>query len=150
MTDNGWKLFKDLLDDDKIMSINPDTREIDFVAFVNRTAYEYNGEMVHFNGRNYDLSVTPDHNMLYVSQKGYYRETKAIDLLDKRYYRLPRAVGVWRKKDKEESVSFGDMVISKTQHFRLWAWYLSEGSGRTRDKNSHEVRLAPKIPAKNN
>jgi replicative DNA helicase Mcm len=146
MTDFGWKLFKDLLDDDKIMSINPTNQEIDFVPFVNRTAYEYHGKMVHFFGRNYDLSVTPDHNMLFVSQKGFYREASASELLHKRNYYLPRAIGNWRKYDHQDTVKFGDLEINKKQYFRLWAWYLAEGNGRIRDKNSCEVKLAQKIP----
>jgi hypothetical protein len=146
MTDHGWKFFKDLSDDDKIMSLNPETREIDFLPFTNRTAYRYNGKMIQFIGRNYNLSVTPDHTMLFVSQKGYYREAAARDLLDKRYYRLPRAVGRWEKADLHDMVTFGDLMISKKQYFRLWAWYLAEGSGRTRDKNSHEAKIAQKVP----
>jgi hypothetical protein len=146
MTDHGWKLFKDLLDDDKIMSLNPETQEIDFVCFVKRVSYQYDGTMIHFKGRNYDLSVTPDHNMLFVSQKGFYREASAEELFNKRNYSLPRAIGKWEKDDPQGAVDFGDLKISKKQYFRLWAWYLAEGSGRTRDKNSHEVKLAQKYP----
>jgi hypothetical protein len=146
MTKNGWKLFKNLLDDDKIMSINPKNQEIDFVPFVNRTTYEYHGKMVRFFGRNYDLCVTPDHNMLFVSKKGFYQETSAGKLLHKRNYYLPRAIGNWRKTDAQNTVVFGDLEISKKQYFRLWAWYLAEGNGRKREKNSHEVKLAQKIP----
>jgi dCTP deaminase len=146
MTDHGWKLFKNLSDDDKIMSLNPKTQEIDFVPFVNRVSYHYDGEMVLFEGRNYDLCVTPDHNMLFVSQKGCYREASAQELMNKRYIRLPRAIGKWEKHDPRGTISFGGLVISKKQYFRLWAWYLAEGNGRTRDNNSHEIKLAQKFP----
>jgi hypothetical protein len=146
MTNNGWKLFKDLLDTDKIMSISPDTREIDFIPFIKRISYKYTGKMVYFNGKNYNLMVTPDHNMLFVSQKGFYRESLAKDLIRKRYYRLPRAVGQWTKRDNEKTVTFGDFMISKRQYVRLWAWYLAEGNGRTRSRNTHEAKLAQKIP----
>jgi hypothetical protein len=146
MTDRGWKLFKELLDDDKIMSINPKNQEIDFVSFINRTIYEYHGQIVHFYGRNYDLAVTPNHNMIFVSRKGFYRETSASELLHKRNYYLPRAVGNWKKLDPENTVEFGDLEISKKQYFRIWAWYLSEGNGRIRDRNSIEVKIAQKTP----
>jgi hypothetical protein len=146
MTDHGWKLFKDLMCDDKIMSISPDTQEIDFVPFVKRVSYEYNEKMVQFAGRNYDLLVTPDHNMLFVSRKGFYREATAAMLLHKRNVYLPRAVGQWKRQDMQLDMNLGDFVIGKKQYFRLWAWYLAEGSGRTRDKNSHEVKLAQKYP----
>ena len=146
MTHRGWKLFKDLLDDDKIMSINPEDQEIDFVPFVKRVSYQYQGKMIHFLGRNYDLMVTPNHNMLYVSHKGYYHGIEAQKLIKKRDYQLPRAVGKWTAHDKV-IVWFDDIVISPKQYFRLWAWYLAEGSGRERGK-SCEVKLAQKDPQK--
>jgi hypothetical protein len=55
-------------------------------------------------------------------------------------------VGKWMQNDSENTVDFGDLRVSKKQYFRLWAWYLAEGSGRTRDQNSHEVKLTQKYP----
>jgi hypothetical protein len=128
------------------MSISPNTQEIDFISFVRRVSYEYKGKMIRYAGRNFYLMVTPDHNMLYVSRKGFYRETRADVLLNKRNIYLPRAVGKWEKQDAQLKMRFGDIAISKKQYFRLWAWYLAVGSGRTRDKNSHEVKIAQKHP----
>lgn len=146
MTNNGWKLFKDVEKNDKIMSINPETKEIDFIPFVKQVQYEYNGKMIHFPGRNFDLLVTPDHNMLYMTQDGFLHEKKAIDLIQKENFALPRAIGKWEKIDTK-TVKFGDLTISKAQYFRLWAWYLAEGSGRCRD-GCYEVKLAQKDPMK--
>ena len=146
MTNNGWKLFKDVEKNDKIMSINPETKEIDFIPFVKQVQYEYNGKMIHFPGRNFDLLVTPDHNMLYMTQDGFLHEKKAIDLIQKDNFALPRAIGKWEKTDTK-TVKFGDLTISKAQYFRLWAWYLAEGSGRCR-RGGCEVKLAQKDPMK--
>jgi hypothetical protein len=147
MTHRGWKFFKDLLHDDKIMSINPENQEIDFVPFVERVEYEYKGKMIHFSGRNYDLMVTPNHNMLYVSHKGFYHGIEAQDLIKKRDYQLPRAVGKWTAYDNIGAISLDWLVISKKQYFRLWAWYLAEGNGRERG-NCCEIKLSQKDPQK--
>ena len=146
MTNNGWKLFKDVEKNDKIMSINPETKEIDFIPFVKQVQYEYNGKMIHFPGRNFDLLVTPDHNMLYVKQNGKLEEMKAKDLIKNDFINLPRAIGKWEKSDSK-TVKFGDLTISKAQYFRLWAWYLAEGSGRIK-QGHYEVKLAQKDPMK--
>jgi hypothetical protein len=68
-------------------------------------------------------------------------------MVKKKDYQLPRAVGKWKSFDDEGSVFLGQIVISKKQYFRLWAWYLSEGSGRKKG-NSYEVKLAQKDPEK--
>lgn len=150
MTNNGWKLFKDVEKNDKIMSINPETREIDFVSFVKQVQYEYNGKMIHFPGRNFDLLVTPDHNMLYLARNGHgerkLKEMKACDLIKNTAFDLPRAIGEWKQTDAK-TVKFVDLTISKAQYFRLWAWYLAEGSGRCRN-GAYEVKLAQKDPMK--
>lgn len=150
LTNNGWKLFKDVEKNDKIMSINPETKEIDFIPFVKQVQYEYNGKMIHFPGRNFDLLVTPDHNMLYFAGNGHgekhLKEIMAKDLIKQTAFSLPRAIGKWEKSDTK-TVKFGDLTVSKVQYFRLWAWYLAEGSGRCRD-GCYEVKLAQKDPMK--
>ena len=150
MTNNGWKLFKDVEKNDKIMSINPETKEIDFVSYVQKIQYEYNGDMIHFPGRNYDMLVTPDHNMLYLAGNGHgdrqLKGIKASELIKNVAFALPRAVGEWKHTDTK-TVKFGDLTISKAQYFRLWAWYLAEGNGRNRN-GGYEVKLTQKDPMK--
>ena len=142
MTNSGWKLFKDLLDDDLIMSINPENRKIDFIPFVNRTTYKYDGDMIHFPGRNFDLLVTPNHNMLAINQGGKLYEAKAEELISKTDFTIPRGIGVWNG-DNPKTIKLGDKEYSYSQYIKLWAWYLSEGSGRKRG-NSYEIKLAQK------
>ena len=48
MTDNGWKLFKDVEKKDLIFSLNPDTKYPEFVKWVNFIEYYYNGKMIQF------------------------------------------------------------------------------------------------------
>lgn len=105
MTNNGWKLFKDVTKEDLIMSINPETKEIDFIRTVRKVQYDYNGKMILFPGRNYNQLVTPDHNMLYVARNGHGEDhlkgIKAEDLIKRDRFSLPRAIGDWKKKIKK-------------------------------------------------
>jgi len=68
LTNRGWKLFKDVLDDDLILSLNPNTRNIEWVDFIDRQCFSYYGEMVHFYNRSLDCLVTPEHQMVYLNK----------------------------------------------------------------------------------
>lgn len=65
LTDSGWKLFKDVDDGDKIMSLNPETFHVEWVDFTDRQVYGYDGKMMRFYNSTYDCLVTPDHKMVY-------------------------------------------------------------------------------------
>ena len=63
LTNNGWKVFSDVCDSDLICSLNPNTKNIEYVEFTNRITEQYIGNMISFCGRSCDLLVTPNHNM---------------------------------------------------------------------------------------
>ena len=65
LTKAGWKRFKDVSDDDLIMSLNPDAREEEWVSVVDQQCYDFNGELVRFYNKSLDCVVTPDHRMPY-------------------------------------------------------------------------------------
>lgn len=153
LTDSGWKKFPDLASTDLIMSINPETKEVGFVPFVRSVSYQYDGEMIHFHARNFDLLVTPDHNMLYSTRKlhGELREASASELIGKFAFMLPRAVGEWN--GNVEIATPGGMSLET--YVKLWAWFLSEGSIRTNKISrklldgrtiSYDIKIAQKDP----
>jgi hypothetical protein len=129
LTDYGWKLFKDVLPLDKIMSINPETQEVDYLNHKGLISYQYNGEMIHFDGFAYDTLVTPDHNCLYVLNqgRGKYLQGKAKDLIGKNVS-MPRGVGIWNGDSRELESQAKSIGISAKSYVKLWAWVLSEGT----------------------
>lgn len=68
LTNRGWKLFKDVLDDDLILSLNPESRNVEWVGISDRQCYKYEGEMIHFFNRSLDCLVTPEHQMVYLNK----------------------------------------------------------------------------------
>lgn len=62
-TQRGWVLFKDLLDDDLIYSLNPFTLQGEWVGFVDRQVIPYDGTLLYIKSLRVDLAVTPDHKM---------------------------------------------------------------------------------------
>lgn len=66
LTKRGWLLFDDVRDDDLIFSLNPATRQPEWVGIVAKQKYYRKGEMIHFHNRSLDCLVTPDHEMVYI------------------------------------------------------------------------------------
>ena len=65
LTNTGWKFFKDITENDKLGSINPENSEIIYVLPNKIIKYKYNGYMVYGkNQHTLDFMVTPNHNML--------------------------------------------------------------------------------------
>ena len=150
LTNDGWKLFKDVEQKDKIMAINPETKEVDFVEHIGKTEHKYNGEMIHFKGRNYDLLVTAPHNMLYTTRKrkGRLVETAAENLLDCATFQLPRAVGRWENGAVEEKTVAvcRQLDISIKSFVKLWAWFLSEGNISKHGSSTLCISIGQKDP----
>jgi hypothetical protein len=60
----GFQLFKNLLSDDKVATLQgPGQDEIVYQLPSGVAVHDYDGEMLGFNGENVDFLVTPDHKM---------------------------------------------------------------------------------------
>jgi len=63
LTDNGWKLFEKLTDEDLLGTVNPNTFFLEFQKPSERQKISYKGELYTVRGASLDFSVTPDHRM---------------------------------------------------------------------------------------
>lgn len=123
-TSNGWKLFKDVEETDLILSIHPETHEIEFVPFKQRIEYHYKGNLIHFKNKWFDMMVTPDHQMYvatrpYEDRKKYYwhfREAKNV----KSTCHILRTAK-WNS-DKELK-----LIFDPDDFAYFMGWWLSEG-----------------------
>lgn len=100
LTDSGWKLFKDLIEDDKIAQRHSDGG----IDFVKPTAYidvPYKGKMIHIKAFAVDLLVTPNHRMFSLGRKkvGGRLQEEGILKVDeaKRYLKWYQGQNVSRK-----------------------------------------------------
>lgn len=69
MTDNGWKLFKDVEPTEKLMTRTPDG-VVEYHVPDLLIAKPYSGDMYTYDGRFINFSVTPTHNMLFKADYG--------------------------------------------------------------------------------
>ena len=64
LTENGWKLFKDVLQTEKVATVNPSTHKIEYQKPTNYLEYDYNDDMYYFNHKSgLNAMVTPNHKM---------------------------------------------------------------------------------------
>ena len=63
LTENGWKLFPELMKGEKVATLNPQTNELEYHVPTAYIEQNYKGLMFYQHGRSIDLLVTPNHNL---------------------------------------------------------------------------------------
>jgi hypothetical protein len=97
LTDQGWKLFKDLTGKEGILTKNPETHLAYYQHEWKFQAHRYEGPMIQFKTRTTNLKVTPNHRMWMARQKGPFRFTRADSVVGKTTdYRFQRSF-IWDK-----------------------------------------------------
>lgn len=123
---DGWKLFKDVLLGEMVMTLNPGTKNIEWHPCVAKIQSPYSGKMIHYSNRNFDLLVTPDHPMFIMEQNGSFSNNRtAKDFKQGRgwFYRSSEYEGmdIITKTIGGGSFSFDD-------YCQFMGYYLSDGS----------------------
>ncbi len=149
LTRLGWKTFEFVTTDDDLATVHPETQEFEWQA-PSRVVWEpYEGPMLAFEGqRNFDLLVTPNHN-LYVQRCptrfpnadaswGLMTASKVAGRFRRQEYRMmsvaasatgphPSTVPI-PAYGRVNSRSRIVREMSAEDFMRLAGWYLSEGS----------------------
>lgn len=103
LTKQGWKLFKDTKADEEVLSMNPETFEMEYVESVGKTEYRYSGTMVHVRGKEIDFKVTENHNMFVCRDDG---KKARIRQLSRPMAHSPREYRFLLAKDIRQSWKF--------------------------------------------
>ena len=61
LTKNGWKELRDVKVGDEVITLNPETQEIEVLPVINKIERQHDGKMIRIKGRNIDDLVTPGH-----------------------------------------------------------------------------------------
>lgn len=130
LTDNGWKLFDDVTNRDKICSLEPINNKIEYVNFVDRQVKEYNGDLIHFKGRSCDLAVTPDHRMFYKEYRNNESKFARADSVFPYTFKLPNT-GIYQSYRLDNSDEYLEF---------LGFWY-GDGYKLTRNENNKGFRF---------
>ena len=143
-TNSGWKLFKDLNENELVFTINPDNLESEWQKPINYISYKYHGNMISFKNSRFDLLVTPNHNIL-VQNSDYSVKDKTWKLKEaskvgrKSKHRMFAGLN-WTGANKEYEILAEEKVDIET-YLKFMAYWLSDGSC-TLDKNSYSIKIA--------
>ncbi len=126
LTSRGWRLFKDVCNDDLILSLNTNTRNIEWVGIIAAQCHKYQGEMIHFFNKSLDCLVTPEHQMVYLNKSdGRIKKCLASE------YRMGLG-GFYRGCNYDapdiESININGNVFEFDAFCEFMAYYLSDGS----------------------
>lgn len=137
-TNNGWKYFKDLDNEDLVLSLNPESLDLEYSPIVAKMSYQFNGDMFHFHSRSLDMMVTPDHKMIgFAEWDNKVHKMPANEYASKMYkvskrnifstkYRMYRS-SKWIGKDTR-SIRIGKYSLNTKIYCEFMGYYLSEGS----------------------
>lgn len=127
LTAKGWKHFVDVEYDDMILSLNPNTRDVEWTSIVAKQCYLYNGEVVRFFNKSLECMVTPEHQMVFLNKNdGRIRKAEA------REYR--KGLGAFYRTcvhaDKEEraTIDINGEVWSFDDYCEFIGYWLADGS----------------------
>lgn len=152
LTNNGWKLFKDVNEDDKIATVNTKTNQLEYHCYSEKIVEDYKGKMFHWKSQTNDLLVTPNHKVLvkkYDSQDNTWMLLEASEVAKWRgnSYQFKKSVDwIGEKIDKisiprpeyqrENDTDNLDKIEYQTNKLlSLIGWYLAEGYTFNNEKN---------------
>lgn len=124
-------------DTDEVLSLNPETKQVEYKRIAEVLTYPWDGELLHFKGKRFDLMVTPNHSM--------WLEDRPAERADKTATRaatvhLPGAhpdfeldgMPLMKGISTEDYFYLVGLYLSdgsSYQHKRDWPWSGKEGSG---------------------
>lgn len=153
LTDQGWKLFKDLNKNEKIATLNIETGELEYQIPTRYIDYVYKGKMLHQKNTYMDTMLTPNHRIfarkgqkscvkrqyifqsaeeIYNTDNTYLRGAKWVGK-EQKYFILPEidlCYGGYNKKS-------GIKKINMDLWLQFLGWYLSEGCSSFYEKNNN-------------
>jgi len=146
-TNEGWKFFKDLQGNEEILSLNPETFELEWLPYLNHISYKFKGELYRLHNRWFDLIITPDHQNLFgrridpKDRKKIRWEIRSTENMIKySEFRIPRTI-VW-KGSNPKFIEINNLQIKTEDFCKFMGYFLSEGSITKRYKNCYQISIA--------
>jgi hypothetical protein len=82
LTKRGWVTYDQILDDDEVLQLNPETGISEWGPILGKVVREHDGEVVQIRSRSIDITMTPNHRVLHqrASGKGPFKFSPASEL----------------------------------------------------------------------
>lgn len=161
LTDQGWKLFRDLTGNESILTKDPVTNVAYYQPKWIPQIHRWNGELIDFTAETVRLSVTPNHMMWMARQKGKMKFSRADSVIGKStdYYfergfkwdrTGPRQVTIpaYTHNQGVGTQSHRPVAIPIRIWLRFLGHWLSDGNVRFKPTTKHVVLTQTKYPDK--
>jgi hypothetical protein len=158
---DGWKPLSEIKEGDIVLTLNPETNQIEKQPVSKKIEYDFVGDMIHIHNRNIDDVVTPNHGYPIYDRNhkfaGFKTAEEIMDDNDLRHYYIPKQ-GDWVEKGDEFFILKGvtnpsqkilqnhpdcvnDVKIPMETFMKFLGIYLSEGDYR---KTNNDVNIYQK------
>ena len=159
LTESGWKHLSEIELGEKILTLNPETKEIEIKPVKNIIKHGHNGNLIHIEGRNIDELVTPGHSFPTFDRNGNFKNFitaedlhngkadahsyipktgKWVGKYDK-YFTIPSVKNVGKHLSAALKEKYSkDLIIPMDIFAKFMGIYLSEGSC---DKKGSKYRV---------
>jgi len=139
LTDSGWKYFKNLTYEDKVLSMNPETNISHYYPIKNIIKEDYEGKMFTYSDQSIDFCVTPNHKFLqrtYQSPHTDRNKFKTIteiknsntNFTSQKYYEWNgQHLGNYFILSGIVNRQYKEIQFPIDAWFQFMGWYLSEG-----------------------
>lgn len=119
LTEEGFKDFKDVRKGENILTLNPDTQQVEYSETIKVIAEDYSGELLQFKTQQMNLEVTPNHDLVWwpIGKHNFYKSSAASfeDLNN------------WSRQGTSIISGWEGVECVSPEFMELLGWILSEG-----------------------
>lgn len=145
LTNHGFKDFKDVDDADLIFSLNPETHIPEYVPFVKKIGYHYQGKIHRYSNKWNCVEVTPNH-MMYAGKRPDIKNRKDVKFRLIPSEELDGELIFYKsseyRQDDPPFIQIGRHRLTPEQYAILMGYYLSEGNTNRRRKNAWQIKIS--------
>ena len=156
LTEDGWKLLKDISENEKVYTLNQITEEIEIETIKRKIVENYDGKLFHLtNGKKLDIMMTPNHKMVLWDRDGEYKEMLAKEAFefwkskDSKFSHCSiKNTGKWEGESPSSFTIPGtNFIVSSKAWSAFFGFWLAEGwvaGSKGGSVNSHKVAVVQK------
>jgi hypothetical protein len=136
LTLHGWKKISELVKTDKVLTLNPKSYLMKYQYPKQIFNYNWKGNLLHFQNRNIDLKVTPNHKLfLKLAHRQKFEMVEAIEA--SKYYEMKfKKDGKWKGKEEQyfllPQITGKNVIQKKELDMDVWleflGYFIAEGS----------------------
>lgn len=133
-TSEGWKKIEEISEDEVVLTINPETEEVEFEKIQKKIEQEFSGNLVRIkNNKTMDFSFTPNHRVMLWdrNEKSFFAHAKEIlsgNIKDIGHCAMRFSSKGIKNVDSPKKFKVGEKEFETNDWAKFLGIYLSEGS----------------------